>query len=133
MRPLTDNILLDALKTGRHLGTITPENPIKAKRLIAALLVRYSVKTDAREIREFVEKLSDEGAQVCSTNRGYFYALTYEEMMIGVEYYDSYINAYLKRRTAMKRTAERLRDPDADLFGHPAVKQVEQEFGRVGP
>lgn len=127
--PLTPEILVDALKEGRRRGTITAQHPISATRLIRALSVRFDVDTNPREIRDVVNRLCDAGERVCSTSRGYFYALTHADMMVGIEFYSSYISEYTRRVTAMKRTAERLREPDADLFGHPLVAAIKNEFG----
>lgn len=125
---LTSAILLDALKSGRRRGTITVNNPIRASALCAALLRFKQVQTTPRELRATVNMLADAGECVCSVNRGYYYAATYDEMTPAIEYYSSYISEYTRRRAAMMRSRERLRDPDQDMFGHPVVVANNKEF-----
>lgn len=129
--PLTPALLLDALKTGRRLGTITPSKPISGARLVRALLSRWNVKTSAREIRDAMNTLCDAGEYVCSCNRGYYYALTFDEMTVAIDFYTSYIGEYTRRRAAMVKARERLREPEQDMFGHPVVDGMRKQFQGV--
>lgn len=128
MQSLTPGILLDALKAGRRLGTITWQKPITAARLVNALFIRYEVRTNAREIREIVNQVCDAGEYIGSNQRGYFYAPTYEEMEAARDFLKARMAEYHIRLAAMNKALERLREPDADMFGHPTADKMKKEF-----
>ena len=115
---LTPGILLDAFKAAHRKGVITSTKPMKARQLVVALRQYRNASTsiDGREIREMINALVDRGETICSTNRGYYYAATADEIQPAIDYLNSYISELSKRVAGLRKSQRALAAPQPELF-----------------
>lgn len=126
---MTPDFLLERFRGARKAGLATPDQPRSRRWFIEKIKEHHDVDVDDRTFRDTVHQLADQHHPICTTNAGIFYALTAEEMEPAIQYLVSYAREIEKRIRALKDTQETLRQKDADLFSHPLVKALRDEFG----
>jgi hypothetical protein len=71
--------LRDDLKLARESGFLTPERQLSGRKIAAMFGESKGVKLSDSDIRAMVNFLRQKEEPIISTNKGYFYAMTWEE------------------------------------------------------
>ena len=126
---MTADFILDRLRQARHKGLATAQQPQTRKWFIEKIQRYHDQVISDREFREIINQLAEAKHPVCTTNRGYYYATSAEEMEPAIAYLVSYARDIERRIKSLRETQDALRGKDAELFEHPIVKSLQQNFG----